>query len=234
MGLSFLIDGEQLKVLSDRKVIKKSDYGAAVNAKVVLDAAQAESQRLIEDAAAEVVRRREQGYRDGWQQAQDRLSEELIRIAARQALALQRQRARMARTALAVARQLVDSLDATLLFDQALRKVSEHVRAERFLSVRVAPSDVTAATEAVHRLMVRCASPRFVDVMADPSLAPLSCVVESDMGLVDASLDSFLQRLEQALHELYVAPERSAAGTSPAADAGTNATAGADSDNGQP
>jgi type III secretion protein L len=204
MGLSFLIDRERLKIFSEGKIIKQREFAAFVNAESLLDAAHAESQKLMQSAQVEAVRQRELGFQQGWMQAQEKLSVELIRISALRAHALHIERETMARTALAVARQLVDSLDPTLMFDQALRRVSEHVRAERFLSVRVAASDLDSAKRAVQRLMLRCASPRFVDVVVDANLTPASCIIESDMGLVDASLDGFLERLGQALHSVFV------------------------------
>jgi type III secretion protein L len=206
MGLSFLISGGQLRVVGDARVVRRSDVETIVEAEQLLDAANTESRRLIEAAEAEVSRLREQGHREGLRQAREEMVEEMARVAARHAAMLESERARLARIALSVVRRLVATLDPEALFDEALRRVTEQVRAERFLRLRVAPRDMEAAQRALHRLMTRCAGPQFVDIAPDAELAPSSCIVESELGVVDASLDGFMQRLELAVAECFVAP----------------------------
>lgn len=212
MGLSFLINKDQLQVLADRKVIKHAEFTSVVNAKGLLYAAHEESLRLIERAGTEVEQQRERGYREGWEQAQKRLADELTRVAAQRAHELLEQRRTMAQAALAVARELVGSLDSKVFFDEALRRVSEKVRAEQFLSIRVASDDIASARVAVQRLMDRYGSTRFVNVLGDATLTPRSCVIESALGTVDVGLDSFMQRLELVLTETFVTAQQADTG----------------------
>lgn len=215
MALSFLIHRDQLQVLADRKIIKQAEYASVVDASGLLEAAREESARLNARAQAEAAEERQRGYDDGWQAARERLAEELARVAASQARALQQQREAMARAVTQIARELVAGADGHDFFDMALRRVSESVRAEQFLSLRVHAADAAAARVSVAGLMDRYGSSRFVNVVADPHLTPRSCIVESELGLVDASLDGFVQRLEHVLAETFVA-DAGAAGEGPA------------------
>ncbi|MBG3877543.1 HrpE/YscL family type III secretion apparatus protein, partial [Desulfovibrio oxamicus] len=75
------------------------------------------------------------------------------------------------------------------------------VRSQQRVVVRVAPADERAVTEALGAMLQSApGSASFLDVVADPRLERGACLLESELGVVDASLETQLKALENAFH----------------------------------
>ena len=71
-----------------------------------------------------------------------------------------------------------------------------NVRGQQKVTVRVAPSDEAVVSQA---LAAQTAG-SFVTVVADARLEPDSCILESDLGVINASLSTQLKALEHAFN----------------------------------
>jgi type III secretion protein L len=67
------------------------------------------------------------------------------------------------------------------------------------LTLRVSPDDAEAAREGLAGVAELQTLGTTVEVQVDASLAPGSCIFESDMGVVDASLSTQLDALRAAM-----------------------------------
>ena len=55
MGLAFLITSDNLRLLSERKVLKEAEYAALLDAASVIETAQQEAARIVERAGSEAA-----------------------------------------------------------------------------------------------------------------------------------------------------------------------------------
>ena len=80
-----------------------------------------------------------------------------------------------------------------------MRNALNNVRGQQKVTVRVAPGDEPAVSKA---LAMMTASPSgsasFLTILADARLQRDSCILESELGVVDASLETQLKALEHA------------------------------------
>jgi type III secretion protein L len=67
------------------------------------------------------------------------------------------------------------------------------------VSVKVSPAQVEAVRARLDELKRGNESITFVDVVADQSVAPDRCVVESEFGSVDAGIEAQLAVLDRAI-----------------------------------
>lgn len=79
------------------------------------------------------------------------------------------------------------------VLSEAIRQLAEHVSAE----VRVNPVDA----EAVRQLCNSIQSPPRLNVVEDEDVAPGGCVLRTDFGVVDATIEEQLRRVREALEE---------------------------------
>lgn len=155
--------------------------------------AREEAERIISDAHAEAERIRADLERALREKAQEDARAEL----AAERVALERARRAMlddaeatVRTlALAVARRLVaEELEThPERIRSIVREASERVRRASRVRVRVSPADCAAL------------GPLDAEIVEDPSVERGGCVVESDLGDVDARLEVRLEALARAL-----------------------------------
>jgi type III secretion protein L len=82
-----------------------------------------------------------------------------------------------------------------------VRQALQSVRGEQRVRVRVALKDEAFLREGLSGLLrQKNGGPEgFLDIIADPELLPGDCILESDLGTVEASLETQLQNLEKAL-----------------------------------
>jgi len=201
MGLAFLIASENLQLLSERKVFKEAEYAALLDAAAVLQAARDEAARIVDAAVQDARRAREAGRAEGLREAQADYAQRL----AADALATQRQlhalRGSMAQIVVRAVGQFMAEVDPAHLLESALRRVDALVRAEPFVSVRVAPGQEAALRAALGRLGAESGWALAAAVSPDPALAPGACIVSTASGTleigIDAQLDAFRKAVER-------------------------------------
>jgi len=88
-------------------------------------------------------------------------------------------------------------------FSSVLEKVLRAAREEKFLTLRVCPDQLEAAQRSVDKLLANAGATAFVQVSADSALTRGACLVESEHGVIDASLDMQLDAIRQALTAVW-------------------------------
>ncbi len=168
----------------------------------LIDAAQAAAAELIDDAQQRFELGYAQGEAAGLQHAMEDWHARSAALFVEERALFMKVRERFAAMVVAALEQLVPTLDRTALFEQAARQMDRLVDAGSALSVRVHPHDLAFARDAFDACAQRWLArgrPVTVSTLADASLAPGACVCESDLGTLDASLDTQLAALRGAL-----------------------------------
>lgn len=112
---------------------------------------------------------------------------------------LKSQREGVARLVVAAVEQMVTTEAPQARFEKALSQVGELSRGGGVATLRVHPGERAAAQEAVrHTANLREAS-LVIEVLADSGLPLGGCVFESDLGMLDASLEVQLAGLKRLL-----------------------------------
>jgi flagellar biosynthesis/type III secretory pathway protein FliH len=177
-------------ISAGQKVVKKDVYLAGVEAREIVDAAGREAQ-AIADAA------REEGYREGlsrWNQALEEAGKASERLAREHEEELVRLALRIAEKILGHEVQADPGAIAGIV-EEALKSV----RRERSLTIRVNPAHVEELRSRLDRLRDAAGGVRQIRIVANAEIQPGGCVVESELGTIDAQLETQLQCLEQIL-----------------------------------
>ena len=90
-------------------------------------------------------------------------------------------------------RKIIGELDERERIVRVVRTALVSVRSQQKVLIRVCPADEPA--------MIASApgGVSFLDVSADPRMKPGDCILESELGVVDAGLETQLRALENAL-----------------------------------
>lgn len=202
-------------------VLRREQVEALCDHTALLQAARAQADALLAQAHEEAAAVRERAQQDAealWAQAQARIEQaceagraEGERQAAlawherqaghlvQQADAVRGLHEKLAEVVTSAVERIVHSGDRAALFQRAMRSVQSLSRSATALTLKVHPDDAAAAAEGVQAVEVLQTAGLSVDVVADPALPVGSCVFESDLGVVDASLETQLTALRQAM-----------------------------------
>lgn len=168
-----------------------------------LDAVLERVNDLYAQAEVEIAQAREKGYADGFAdglaKVQQQMAEHLAALNERRARALGEASGRITELACAIVARIAPGFDARTVVPPLVMQAVEAAQAEQFLMLRVHPSvreEVAAGLGAV-----RQAHPAVgvIELVDDPSLDPLSCVVVSEAGEVRAGVAQQIEAIRAAL-----------------------------------
>lgn len=193
-------DKPRILKATEARPIEAPLYDARLEAERILAEARAQAERIVADANDEAERLRAKSTAEGRERGLMAVTELLVGARA-QAARTQKETERDLR-ALAVriaekilAREL--ALDPTAVADVAAEAVRLAGEA-RELVVRVHPDDLAALERGRPRVLERSRAMQ-VAFRADERVARGGCIVESELGLVDARLSTQLDAIERAL-----------------------------------
>ena len=80
-----------------------------------------------------------------------------------------------------------------------VQEALKHLADDRRITVKMSPSDLQFMQDAQHRLSGRLSSLQHVNFEADESISSGGCVIETESGRIDASLENQLRTIEESL-----------------------------------
>jgi type III secretion protein L len=184
------------------QLVERSIAGAEREAEAIRQAAREEAARLIEAARAEYDTAGQRGYEDGQARALEQAQESMLRGVGADRDALLALRERIADLVLRTVTRTLGNADRAALFARIGADLSRHLDDASYLTVRVAPEDVDAATRAFRAVCKENRWPLNPAVHADPDAEAGSCVCEWDHGIVSGGLPMLLSALERAIDAL--------------------------------
>ncbi|MDD9934153.1 MAG: FliH/SctL family protein [Myxococcales bacterium] len=178
------------------RLLKAEVVNATVEARAILERARTEARALREQARLD-------GHVQGREEAKAELAAELTAHAHACAQALDALEPQAIEVALQAARRLVgDALEGD---DGAVRDLVAdllaRLRRARRVTIRIHPDDEDAARQALALDAQREGQTRALTLESDPTLERGDCVLESDMGTIDARIETRIAALARALEQ---------------------------------
>ena len=91
---------------------------------------------------------------------------------------------------------------------RAVRNVLHTAGSEKWLSLRVAAAQADAVKARVGEILAAYPAATFIEVIGDNRLSSTACILKSEMGLVEASVDVQVQALQDALEAHFESHKR--------------------------
>jgi type III secretion protein L len=177
---------------------------------VLMEAARDEAQAIVATARTE-AKAIEDGMRAkveaaiqaGFDQGRERNAQEWHQLQVQQALtrsqAMRQMHEKLATIVTSAVERIVHTEQREGLYQRALRNVQTLTRGATQLTLRVGPADLDAAQHGVAEAREFAPEGIHLEVSVDASLKPGSCVFESELGILDASLETQLDALRAAM-----------------------------------
>ena len=190
--------------------ITKEAHEASLEAKDILAKAQEQAMQLLASAERDkekiLAESAERGYAaglgkwndalaDAWKQREDFLA---------------RHESELVKLAVAVARKVIRhtaEVDPRTVLEAA-REALRLVRSERKVTMKVNPSDEAALRKQADSLKILGSEIGELVIVGTPSIEAGGCIVESDLGMIDAQIGTQLASIESALLRRFDASNR--------------------------
>jgi type III secretion protein L len=182
-------------------IVKADEAVAFFAAEELLDTAQKEGERMAVAAEEIYQKRHEEGYQDGILAGKLEYSAKILETVMSSVEYLESLETSIVRIVGEVTRKLIGEMDREEVIVRLVRQALNSVRSERKVLIRVAPHDEAAVRRALAVLLQQRdgGAAGFLDILPDPELPPGSCILESEMGVIEASLETQLKNMEKTL-----------------------------------
>ena len=193
------IKNDQVLLAPDQVVLRSADYQAYLTANQLVELARERAQ-AIEQGARDVY---EQQKALGWQAGVDEartsqatLIQETLLQCNQYYRAVEQ---KMSDVVLHAVRKILKQYDNTELALSVTREALSLVSNQKQVILHVQPEQVSAVRERVSHILKDFPEVGYVDVVADARLDEGGCILETEIGIIDASVDGQLAALATAL-----------------------------------
>lgn len=203
LTLPVRIDRSRLAAASG-PVVKKEQFTSLLEARQIVDEATRYAATLKADTQEQVAASRAQGYEAGFAQAQMEFAASMTETAARMQAAFVGLELRIVNTVMHALQQILKQIDDRVLMERLVRQVLAQSRSQKDLRLRVSAQQFDMVNQWLSTVLQEHADVEFIDVLKDPAAAPGTCVLESEFGAIDASIDVQLAAIRRGLVNAFI------------------------------
>jgi len=162
-----------------------------------------EAGTIVRDAerrADEVIEQaRTEGYAQGLAHAQSLMAQHLLDAQRQAHEFLEASQQRIVALAVAILERIAPALGEPQVVAALVEEALSALQAEKYLRIRVTDPAADATQEMLERWRREHPQVETAQVLADPHLAPFTCVVESELGRIEAGLSAQLDAIRAKL-----------------------------------
>ena len=188
-----------VKVLPESKVVKRAEYAVLVEAQEIIDKAKREAEAITRRARTELEAERQRGYHEGREQAAAEMAEKIMGTVNEGAAYLQKIEALLVEVVDQALRRVLGEIDQHEVIARVVNRALESVRKKSDVTIRVSPSQAEYLQQRLKEMVSQSPHAGSLQVQPDNRLNNDACVLETDVGIVDASIQTQLKAIENAL-----------------------------------
>ena len=202
-----LINKGDFVLQSDRRVVKAADVATVRSAAEIVAAAETQAAQIREDAKAAYEEERKKGYDKGIADGKTEIAMQKLDLVDSSVAFMEDVEEKMSEIVMKALKSCVAEIGDREMVIQIVRKtMAAVIRTQRQVTLKVAPELVETVRARVSELTATFPTIETFDVVEDPRLKGSSCVLETEAGVADASVESQLAAIERSLKK-HIAKE---------------------------
>ncbi|WP_394065631.1 HrpE/YscL family type III secretion apparatus protein [Alcaligenes sp. WGS1538] len=180
------------------RVLRAGEYAAWVEAQALINHAQAQADQILSGAQAAFEAECQRGYEDGRQDALLSQAEKMIETVGRTVDYFANVENRMVDLVMASVRKVVDGFDDQDKVMIVVRNALAVVRNQKQITLRLHPEDLELVRGRINDILAAYPGVGYLDLVPDARLERGACILESEIGMVEASLEGQIAALRSA------------------------------------
>ncbi len=196
----FRLNSNKIRLAPETKIIKAKDYGLYLEASDIITKAEEKAKEIEEEAKKVYESQKKAGYEDGILEGRMEYGEKMLDTAMAAINYLENLEEALVKTVNSAVRKIITDIDKDELIVKIIRSALLHMHSQQKVLLKISAEDEDAVRNSLD-LMLKTApgSLSYIDIVVDPRMNRGDCILESELGLLDASLDTQLRILENAL-----------------------------------
>lgn len=180
------------------KVVSQERLLALRDAIAIIESATGRAKQIVDDAIAAHETERRKGYAQGLEEVRREQATQAIENVARHVEFLEKSEDRIVELVMQAVRKVIDGFDDRERAVAAVRSVLATARDQKQVTLRLSPEQADSLRSKIQNMLAEFPSIGFIDVVPERRLVGDACVLESEMGVVEASIESQLAAIQAA------------------------------------
>lgn len=181
-------------------VLKRRDYDAVREGEDLLAAARRQADDIVQKARADAEALRRKAYDEGLEEGKGQVAEQLFNAVSASVDQMASMEEAMVDLVLKSLANVLGTFDDRELVTRVVAHALRLVRDEKRVVLRVSVDDAEAVRERLDGFLAKYPGMMRIDVSPDAQLGRGGCVMETEAGVIDASLDRQLEIIAETLH----------------------------------
>lgn len=181
------------------KIVRAAEYQTWLDASAILAEARAEAERILKRAEEQAKVREQEGYDQGLMDGRMLMAEKMMDAVSKTVDYLTGVEDEVVRIVTKALEKILGQIDDKDLVMRVVKSCLSLARQERTVTLRVRPEDASAVKARLAEVLADHPGISFVQVEADSRLTRGGCILETEMGVVDASVDVQLEAIRRSL-----------------------------------
>jgi len=195
-----LIGKPDFTLTSDRRLVKASEVATVKSAAEIVSAAEADAARIREEAKTAFEEEKKRGFEKGLQDGKLEIAMQKLEQVDQSVAFMESVEAKMADIVMKALKSCVIEIgDREMVVNIVRKTMNAVIRTQRHVTLKVAPEMVAVVKERVSSLRLDYPTVETFDVVEDPRLKGLACILETEAGVADASVETQLAAIERSL-----------------------------------
>lgn len=201
-----LLKKNTFTVETDSPAVAPEDVAALVRAEEIVAAAEADAAKTREEAAKAYAAEKERGYADGIAEGKQEILMQKLDLVDESLRYMASVEGQVTEIVLRALRKCVSEIgDEELVVQLVKKSLQAVVRTQQELTIRTSAEMVPVVRARLSALLTEYPSIAKADVVADERCQGAACVVETESGMVDASIEGQLEALEKSMKKCFEA-----------------------------
>ena len=186
-----------------KRIIEREVVGATQEAEEIRRRAEYEAQHIVDEARQQAAETRQHGFEEGKQEALAQYTQQITEALAR----VRRMEEELEPLYVGLVRDCCEKILGQELQQNpqaiigVVRGALSHARQQREILVRINPADTEALQNNRNRLLEMLARAQSIEIREDASISRGGCVVNTELGTIEANLERQLDALAMALQD---------------------------------
>lgn len=199
MGIPLLIEPIDLKLPFGKKIIKSGDYKAYVSAREIIERAHEKAALIETDAKQAYQDEKKRGYDEGLRNGNDAIAEKMMDTISDTINYFETVEVKIVDVVLVALRKILGDFDQVDIVKRVVKTALQIARNQKHVTIHVHPDLKDPLKKHFAEIASAAPSVNFIEIEADVRVSKDGCIIDSDMGIIDASLQKQINILEKAL-----------------------------------
>jgi len=182
-----------------QKIVRAEEYQAVLSAEEIVADARRQAESIIARANEEAEQLKEEGFQQGLAEGRLDMAERMVDTVSRSVDYFASMEARIVGIVTKALRKILGEIDHRERIVSVVRNALALARNQTKVTVRVSPGEMQTVQDKIEDVMRPYPAVQFIDVVADGRLTAGGCILETRIGVIDATVDVQIQAIEKSL-----------------------------------